>query len=132
MIAPYLVSGVAALTLVRCLPQLLQPRLFPFALILMALNYAFVVGLVRAGPLAATYGLLTWLVPVVLGFHVAAQWQQYPLYRDAIRRVFLWGVLAMGIYGIVQFLVLPAWDAYWMRASPMSSIGGPQPFKVRI
>jgi hypothetical protein len=132
MIAPYLVSGVAALTLVRCLPQLLQPRLLPFALILMALNYAFVIGLVHAGPLAATYGLLTWLVPVVLGFHVAAQWEWYPLHRDAIQRVFLWGVLAMGVYGIVQFLVLPAWDAHWMRASEMSSIGGAQPFKVRI
>ena len=132
MIAPYLVSGLAALTLVRCLPQLPQPRLFPFALILMAINYAYAVGLVRAGPLAATYGLLTWLVPVVLGFHVAAQWQQYPYYRDAIRRVFLWGVLAMGIYGMVQFFVLPAWDLYWMRASPINSIGGPQPFKVRV
>ncbi|HLT17930.1 MAG TPA: O-antigen ligase family protein [Thermomicrobiales bacterium] len=132
MIAPYLVSGVAALTLVRRLPQLLQPRLFPFALILMALNYAYVVGLVRAGPLAATYGLLTWLVPALLGFHVAAHWQRYPSYRDALQRVFLWGVLAMGIYGIVQFLALPAWDAYWMRVSDMSSIGGPQPFRVRI
>lgn len=132
MVAPYLVSGVAALTLVRCLPQLLQPRLFAFALILMALNYAYVVGLMRAGPLAATYGLLTWLVPVVLGFHVAAHWQQYPRFRDAIRRVFLWGVLAMGIYGIAQFFALPAWDAYWMRVSDMSSIGGAQPFRVRI
>jgi hypothetical protein len=132
MIAPYLVSGMAALTLLRCLPQLLRPPLFPFALILMALNYAYSVGLVRAGPAAASYGLLTWIVPVLFGFHVAARWQQYPLYRDAIQRVFLWGVLAMGIYGIVQFLVLPPWDAYWMRASPINSIGGPYPFKVRV
>ena len=74
MIAPYLVSGMAALTLVRCLPQLLQPRLFPFALILMALNYAYV-GRPRPTPgrRAATYGLLTWIVPVLFGFHVAAQ-----------------------------------------------------------
>ena len=123
MIAPYLVAGVAALTLLRCLPQLLKlPRLFPFLLILMGLNYGYTIGLVRAGPLAATYGLLTWVVPVVFGLHVAAHWQQYPLYRDAIQRVFLWGVLAMGIYGIVQFLVLPPWDAYWMEASQMTSV----------
>ncbi|MGH6895641.1 MAG: O-antigen ligase family protein [Geminicoccaceae bacterium] len=132
MIAPYLVSGMAALTLLRCLPQLLQPPLFPFVLILMALNYGYSIGFVRAGPAAASYGLLTWIVPVVFGFHVAARWQQYPLYRDAIQRVFLWGVLAMGIYGIVQFFVLPPWDAYWMRASPINSIGGPYPFKVRV
>jgi hypothetical protein len=132
MIAPYLVSSMAALTLLRCLPQLLRPPLFPFMLILMALIYGYSIGLVHAGPAAATYGLLTWIVPVLFGFHVAARWHQYPLYRDAIQRVFLWGVLAMGIYGIVQFLVLPAWDAYWMRVSEMSSIGGPQPFKVRI
>jgi hypothetical protein len=132
MLAPYLVSGMAAVTLLRCLAQLMQPRLFPFALILTALNYAYAIGLVRAGPAAATFGLLTWVVPVVFGFHVAARWQEYPLYRDAIQRVFLWGVLAMGIYGIVQFFVLPAWDAYWMRASPINSIGGPHPFKVRV
>jgi O-Antigen ligase len=132
MLTPFLVSGMAALTLLRCLPQLFQPRLFPFALILTALNYAYSVGLVRAGPAAATYGLLTWVVPVVFGFHVAVRWQEYPLFRDAIQRVFLWGVLAMGIYGIVQFFVLPSWDLYWMRASPINSIGGPHPFKVRV
>jgi O-Antigen ligase len=132
MLAPFLVSGVAALTLLRRLPQLMQPRLFPFALILTALSYSYSVGLVRAGPAAATYGLLTWVVPVVFGFHVAVLWQQYPLYRDAMQRVFLWGVLAMGIYGIVQFFVLPAWDAYWMRASPINSVGGPHPFQVRV
>jgi hypothetical protein len=133
MIAPYLVSGMAALTLLRCLPQLLQrPRLFPFVLVLMGLYYSYSIGLVRAGPAAATYGLLTWVVPVVFGFHVAVHWEQYPLYRDAIQRVFLWGVLAMGIYGIVQFFVLPPWDVYWMRASPINSIGGPHPFEVRV
>jgi hypothetical protein len=132
MLAPYLASGVAVLTLLRCLPQLMRSQLFPFALILTALNYAYSIGLVRAGPAAATYGLLTWVVPVVFGFHVAVRWQEYPLYRDAIQRVFLWGVLAMGIYGIVQFFVLPAWDLYWMRASPINSIGGPHPFKVRV
>jgi hypothetical protein len=46
--------------------------------------------------------------------------------------VFLWGVLAMGIYGIVQFYVLPPWDAYWMREAPIGSIGQPKPFEVRV
>jgi O-Antigen ligase len=132
MIAPYLVSGMAALTLLRCLPQLLQPPLLPFVVILMALIYGYSIGFAHAGPAAATYGLLTWLVPVLFGFHVAARWHEYPLYRDAIQRVFLWGVLAMGIYGIVQFFVLPPWDLYWMRSSPIDSIGGPHPFKVRV
>lgn len=133
MIAPYLVAGLAALTLVRCLPQLAQrPALFPFALILTGLNYGYAIGLVRAGPLGATYGLLTWIVPVIFGFHVAAHWQRYPLYRDAMQRVFLWGVLAMGVYGIVQFFVVPPWDAYWMEVAPMGSIGSPQPFEIRV
>jgi hypothetical protein len=97
MIAPFLVTGVAALTVLRCLPQLLErPAFFPFSLVLMGLNYGYTIGLVRAGPVAATYGLLTWIVPVVFGFHVAARWRQYPLYRDALQRVFLWGALVMG------------------------------------
>jgi hypothetical protein len=133
MVAPYLVAGVAALTLLRSLPQMLQrPRLFPFLLVLMGLNYGYTIGLVRAGPAPATYALLDWIVPVAFGFHMAAHWQQYPLYRDAMQRVFLWGVLAMGIYGIVQFYVVPPWDAYWMEVAPIGSIGWPQPFEVRV
>lgn len=133
MIAPFLVAGLAGLTLLRCMPQLLQrPALFPFALVLAGLNYGYTIGIVHAGPLAASYGLLTWIVPVAFGFHVAAHWRQYPLYRDAMQRVFLWGVLAMGIYGLVQFFVLPPWDAEWMRTSPIDSVGGPHPLRVRI
>ena len=133
MIAPYLVAGLTGLTLLRCLPQLLQrPAFFPFVLVLMGLNYGYMIGLVRAGLFPATYGLLTWIVPVVFGFHVAVRWQQYPLYRDALQRVFLWGMLAMGIYGIVQFYVVPPWDAYWMEAVSMTPFGLPEPFKIRV
>jgi hypothetical protein len=133
MIAPYLVAGVAVLTLLRCLPRLLRKaELFPFALILTAVNYGYMIGLVRAGPLPATFDLINWMVPIVLGFHIAANWQQYPLYKDAIQRVFLWGTLAMGTYGIVQFYVLPPWDAHWMNAAQMGSVGQPQPFQVRV
>jgi hypothetical protein len=133
VIAPYLVTGLTAFTLLRYLPHLIQrPGLFPFALILVGLDYGYTVGLVRAGPLPATYGLLTWIAPVVFGFHVAVGWRQYPLYRDAIQRIFLWGVLAMGVYGIVQFFIVPPWDAYWMEVAPMVSIGRPEPFEVRV
>jgi hypothetical protein len=133
MIAPYLVAGLTALTLLRCLPRLLQETaLFPFALVLLGLNYGYTIGLVRSGPLPATYGLLTWMVPVIFGFHVAAHWKKYPIYRDAIQRIFLWGMFAMGIYAIVQFYVVPPWDAYWMRVAAMDSVGRPEPYGVRV
>jgi hypothetical protein len=47
-------------------------------------------------------------------------------------RVFVWGALIVGVYGIVQFYVVPGWDAFWMENAPMGSIGAPEPFEVRV
>ncbi len=38
----------------------------------------------------------------------------------------------MGVYGTLQFLDPPMWDQYWMTNAPMSSIGSPEPFEVRV
>ena len=40
--------------------------------------------------------------------------------------------LVAALYGIAQFYLLPSWDARWMMASKLASVGKPQPGLVRV
>jgi hypothetical protein len=131
-VAPLAVTMISALSLLRYYPVLAQRRGLPVLLILAGLAYAFLVGVVSSGPLAALYDLANWLYPVLIGFHIMAHTRQYPEYRDVIVNTFIWGMLAMGAYGLVQFFIMPPWDAMWMLGSQMNSQGDPVPMGVRV
>jgi hypothetical protein len=132
MLAPYLVAGLASFALLHHLPKLQLSRLFPFGLIFLGLFYAYGVGAYRLGTLNATYDLLNWAVPVLFAFYLAVHWHAYADHRRAIQRTFTWGVLVMGLYGLLQYFNPPTWDRYWMQNAPISSIGTPEPFEVRV
>jgi hypothetical protein len=44
----------------------------------------------------------------------------------------MWGVFLLGSYGVLQFFVVPEWDAFWMANAEMASIGDPRPHQVRV
>ena len=132
MLAPFLVAGLAFFAVPRHLPKLRLSSFFPLGLVLLGLFYGYLVGIVRAGLFSATFGLLNWLVPVIFAFYLMVNWRSYPVYRRVIERTFIWGVLIMGLYGLWQFLSPPAWDQYWMLQAPITSIGTPEAFGVRV
>ncbi|WP_133648821.1 glucose-6-phosphate isomerase [Paraburkholderia flava] len=131
-IAPLAVTMISGLSLLRYYPVLAQRRGLPVLLILLGLAYGFLIGVVASGPLAATYDLANWIYPILIGFHIMANTRQYPEYRDTIVNTFIWGMLAMGGYGLIQFFIMPQWDALWMIGSQMNSQGDPVPFGVRV
>ncbi|WP_408414720.1 glucose-6-phosphate isomerase [Paraburkholderia strydomiana] len=131
-VAPLAVTMISALSLVRYYRLLGQRRGLPVLLILLGLVYAYLVGVVSSGPLAATYDLANWLYPILIGFHIMANTRQYPQYRDTIVNTFIWGMLVMGGYGLIQFFIMPQWDALWMLGSQMNSQGDPVPMGVRV
>lgn len=131
-VAPLAVTMISGLSLIRHYPVLAQRRGLPVLLILAGLAYAFAVGVVSSGPLAATYDLANWLYPILIGFHIMANTRDYPAYRDTIINTFIWGMLVMGAYGLVQFVIMPPWDALWMLGSQMNSQGDPVPMGVRV
>ncbi|KVE37202.1 glucose-6-phosphate isomerase [Burkholderia sp. BDU5] len=131
-IAPLAVTMIAGFGLLRHYRVLAERRGLPVLLILSGLTYAFLVGVVSSGPLAAIYDLANWLYPVLIGFHIVVNSRDYPEYRKVILSTFVWGMLVMGIYGIVQFFVMPKWDVLWMVGAQMSSQGDPAPYGVRV
>lgn len=132
LLAPFLVSLVSLVTVWRYLPKIYKQGAFPYLLSLLAIFYGFLVGLISRSPIPVGIALLDWLAPITFGFHLFANWQQYPIYRRSIQRIFIWGVLIMGIYGILQFLIAPEWDKYWLIKSEFSSGGKPQPFMINV
>ena len=132
MLAPYLVSALAFFTLMHHLPKLQLTRYFPFVLIFLGVFYAYGVGVYRAGVPSPTYQLVEWSVPVVFAFYLIVHWRRYPVYSLAVQRAFVWGVLVMGVYGLIQFFFLPPWDRYWMLNAPITSTGPAVPLEFRV
>jgi hypothetical protein len=130
--APIAVAMISFFTVLRHRGIFAQQRGLPVLLISLGLVYAYVVGIVKNGTFAATYELANWLYPIMVGFHVMAHTRQYPAIRDSIVHTFVGGTLVMGAYGLVQFFIMPPWDALWMTGSGMESMGEPVPMGVRV
>ncbi len=132
LLAPYLATLPTLYTLFLHAPKLLRRKLFPFAMILSALCFAYIVGIVSTGIAAASYALLVWLIPVLLGFHMAAEWETYPAMRIVMRKTLVWSVLVMGVYGVFQFVRPLPWDLFWIWATNMLVVGRPFPMQFRV
>ncbi len=153
LLAPFLVTLVTVVTLLRYLPKSYRMGGLPFVLSLTGVVYAVLIGLINSryglddtiiNVIAAdnlTYTLsnvilkaLDWATPILFSFHIFANWQHYPEYRQNIQRVFRWAVLILGVYGIVQYVMPLEWDRFWLAnvAGGTFSFGRPEPFGMRV
>jgi hypothetical protein len=133
LVAPYLVALITFYTVFRNLPRAYREGGLPFILVLIGVFYAFMVGLVKAPTyVTAARSLLDWLTPITFSFHLFINWRDYPSYRQNILKVFLWGVLVTGSYGIFQYIVAPEWDTFWLTSTKLTSMGEPAPLKLRV
>ncbi|NJM70300.1 MAG: O-antigen ligase domain-containing protein [Scytonema sp. RU_4_4] len=132
LISQYLVTFVTMHTLIKDLPRFSRQGGLPFILAFIGVVYGFLIGLIQTSPITAARSILDWLVPIPFAFYLFVHWQDYPHYRQSIQRTFLWGVLVTGVYGIVQYLVAPEWDRFWLISTKISSFGDPEPLKIRL
>ena len=123
LLAPYLVALVALITLGQHLPKTHRQGGLPFVISFVAIVYGFFVGLLYKPLVPVIIGLLDWLAPIAFGFHLFVNWRAYPSYRQNIVRVFVWGVLVMGIYGLIQYMFVPPWDLLWRQKVEFTSAG---------
>jgi hypothetical protein len=132
LLAPYLVGALTVFTVLRHLNRARSAFLFPFVVAMVGTLAGYMVGVVRVGLVAATYSLLQWLVPLLMGFHLSVCWRHYPQFRTAFRQAFVWGTLVVAAYALIQYFFLPEWDAYWVIQSELESVGNPEPLEVRV
>ena len=156
LLAPFLATLVTLATFLRYLPKLYRQDGLPFLLALIAVFYACLIGLINSRfglspqiidvitpgqtfsytPASVLIRTLDWSTPILFSFHLFVNWRYYPEYRQNIQRTFCWGVLVMGLYGIVQFLVAPEWDRFWLiNVQPPTGagpFGSPEPLGIRV
>jgi hypothetical protein len=133
LLSPFLVTLVSIATLFRSLPVAYLEGGLPFIVALAGIGYGTLIGLVNSSPINVARALLDWLCPLLLSFHLFANWRTYPEHRKSIQQTFLWGVLITGAYGIVQYIIAPEWDRLWLIESGLiSSAGKPEPLGIRV
>lgn len=133
LLAPVLVSFIAVLGFLRHFLPSVRYGGTPFVLAFAGTIYGLGVGLIRSGfDYTLAQPMLTWLTPIFIGFHLFNNWQEYPRYRDALQRTFLFGALVMGLYGVAQFMLAPMWDQFWMINVEYLSFGKPEPLAIRV
>jgi len=131
--APVVSLLVAGLTVRTRLP-IARDAVVVFTTFVLAVGYATAVGLIYSGLVPVGTGALNWLGPAALG--LALLWIGAPRTEvlNSVGRVALIGALVLGVYGIVQWAVLPPWDAAWMNnvADELPSIGQAIPRELRV
>ncbi len=132
LLAPFLTTLVTGLTFLRHIPRNYQRGGLPFLLCFLGVMYSLLVGLVQNPPMAVVVPLLGWLTPLLFGYHLYANWPHYPALRQNLQRVFIWGVLVMGVYGLFQYLTAPACDRFWLENQAGQVFGLPQPLGIRV
>lgn len=135
--APYLTCLVVLPTAIK---QLLQVResmsilLFPVVAVL----YGSVISANQGvSSLILFKSTLEWLCPVLFAFSITESWRQYPHYREVLTKLCRWAILLLGVYGVIQYLIAPPWDRYWLEQIALHELAGgafgqPEPFKIRV
>ena len=101
---------------------------------MIALLYAFVIGVVSAG--VAPAGVHAVRLDVARAdrlSHRIVTWQEYPAYHRVLLKTFVYGTFVMGAYGVIQFVSPPPWDGVLDDLlGHGQSEGTPVPFGMRI
>jgi len=131
--SPFLACAIPFLLNMGRLGELLSPEGYPVLFAGAALVYGLGIGVIYRNPpaLIAT-SLAFWIAPLLFAYFVLLFRTQIREIRTAIEKAFIWGAVAMGAYGLHQYLVLTPWDRLWMETAPISSIGSPEPGQVRV
>jgi hypothetical protein len=132
LLAPFLVVLITIIHLIQYLPKLICRESLPFLLSFLGLFYGFFIGLINWSVFEVAVAFLNWFTPVLMGFYLSVNWRNYPQYRYIIKQTFIWGVLVMGLYGLIQFLTAPEWDSFWLIRSGLSAAGKPNPLEIRV
>lgn len=136
LVMPLLVSGVSALTVL--IPSRRAGARIPPVFLLCGggIFYGLIVGAVFNQPAEVIFGFCNWLCPMLFGLHLFLTFRNYEEHREALTRTFLWAILFLSVYGIVQYASPAAWDRFWlqnvMTTSQNLSFGRPEPFLIRV
>jgi hypothetical protein len=132
LLAPPLAIVAPAVWLIVDWRKILQGRAAPLLCFLATCIYATFLGLMNFGARLVFQDLLSWVAPLLFTFLICRHSEQAVELFQSFEKAFLYGMIVISIYGLVQFFLLPEWDALWMDEIDMASFGVAEPLKVRV
>jgi hypothetical protein len=133
LLAPPMALCAPALWLIAGWRKILQPpRAAPLLCILATCLYATFLGALNFAPRFVFQDLLGWAAPLVFAFTLVRHSDRAVELFQAFENAFVYGLLVISAYGVLQFFLMPRWDALWMGQVNMDSIGRPEPTEVRV
>lgn len=132
MLAPIAVTACCGFAIASNIRRGSPKALWPYIGLMAVVIYGFFSGALQNGLPAATLALLNWVLPILFALHILTLQEEAGEKARQIMLAMVWGGLIIGVYGLIQYLILPAWDAEWMRGSALESIGAPIPRMVRV
>lgn len=132
MLAPIAVTACCGLGIANNFRHGAPKALWPYVGLMLVLIYGFFSGALQNGLPAATLAVLNWALPILFALHILTAPEDAGEKARQVMLTMVWGGLVIGAYGLIQYLILPAWDAEWMRGSALESIGVPIPRMVRV
>jgi len=98
-------------------------------------SYALLLAVLYGNILSGTYTFVDFILPIGLGLWIAADEAQMSISRPRIMRMLFGMTTVLSVYGIIQYIFMPPWDAFWLYSVNMQgafSFGDPEPFQVRV
>jgi hypothetical protein len=133
LLAPPMALCAPAVWLIADWRKVLRPsQTAPMLCFVITCFYATCHGILNMAPRLVFQDLLTWVSPVIFAFTLIHHRDHAEEMFRAFEKAFVYGLLAVSVYGIYQFYVMPEWDANWMSQVDMNSIGNPKPTEVRV
>jgi hypothetical protein len=109
----------------------MRPGVTPILVVTGCVIYAAAISLFQGDWFNSASGILKWLSPLVYALALLRYADREEMVQ-AITSAFLIILPITGLIGIVQYINPPDWDRYWMQFAPISSVGQPLPYEVRV
>jgi hypothetical protein len=107
----------------------------PFVLAGSAVAYGSIVGVFFIPLSSLLLETARWLAPILFGLFVLFEYadnKKRTALKNAFQSTFKWALLLMGVYSVVQYAILPGWDALWVTKVDNPAFGIAEPFGVRV
>ena len=132
-LSPYLV----ALLVVFGLPKFNYRRPGAIALLLatVAVGYGICVSVLTMHQPSTAKAVVRWCVPLLFGYYCLGQEDKEGM-KQSLLRTTLWVATVAAAYGVVQYIVAPPWDVFWLENLLQTGTGGsfgtPAPYGLRV
>jgi hypothetical protein len=135
LLTPYLCSFLATAGFFRYWLQPNPRYIGVFLCMLACIAYGVALAIFDGRTLAAMVDALKWSIGPIFAVYILSEADRHEPMRRVTETCLVWACALMGAYGVAQDVLMPVWDAEWMRNVAelgLDSIGQPQPFAVRV